>query len=171
MLNEFTALKRSLVHPARTTVAAVLSLFAARAVGLPEVFWAPISTLVVTQSTLGAGLTVAWQRWVGTALGCALGALLAIWFGASVIAYAIGLFGVGLFCAAVGLDKPAYRFAGITLTVIMFLMRAGPVWMTAVHRFVEVSVGIVVGVIVLALWPEPPEARKARGHGRKHLAK
>jgi hypothetical protein len=36
---------------------------------LPEAYWAPITTLVITQSSLGATLTVSWQRFVGTALG------------------------------------------------------------------------------------------------------
>jgi len=34
------------------------------------------------------------------------------------------------------------------------------VWVTAFHRFAEVSVGIAVGVIVIALWPENPANKK-----------
>ncbi len=151
---QLTWLKKSLVHPARTTIATVLSLLAARAVGLPEVYWAPISTLIVMQSTLGAAVTISWQRWVGTALGSAAGALLATCFGPSLIAFAVGVFGTGLLCAALRLDRPAYRFAGITLTVVMLVAHAAPVWVMAIHRFAEVSLGIAVGVIVTALWPE-----------------
>jgi uncharacterized membrane protein YgaE (UPF0421/DUF939 family) len=166
MSNKLASLKKSLVHPAKTAVAAVLSLLVARVVGLPEVFWAPISTLIVTQSTLGTGLTVSWQRWVGTALGSAAGALLAIRFGTSVIAFGAGLFGLGLFCAAVRLDKPAYRFAGIALTVVMFVTHVEPVWVVALHRFIEVSVGIAVGLVVLVVWPTP-ETGQAAGERQK----
>jgi uncharacterized membrane protein YccC len=147
-------LKKRLVHPARTTMAALLSLLAARVVGLPEVYWAPITTMVVMQSTLGAALTISWQRWVGTALGSAAGALLATCFGTSLIAFGAGVFGTGLLCAALRLDKPAYRFAGITLTIVMLVAHAESVWVMALHRFAEVSLGIAVGVVMTVLWPD-----------------
>ncbi|MGO8926845.1 MAG: FUSC family protein [Limisphaerales bacterium] len=69
-----------------------------------------------------------------------------------------------MLCAALRLDRPAYRFAGITLTVIMLVAHAEPVWMMAIHRFAEVSLGIAVGVIVTILWPEqqPPPGVKGR---------
>jgi len=35
----------------------------------------------------------------------------------------------------------------------------GPAWVIAAHRFAEVSIGIAVGLIVTALWPE-----KKSGH-------
>ena len=153
------SLKKSLAHPARTTIAAVLALLAARALGLPEVYWAPISAMVVMQSTLGATLTISWQRLAGTALGSAAGALLAACFGPSLIAFAAGVFGLGLLCAALRLDKPAYRFAGITLTIIMVVAHAAPAWVVAIHRFVEISVGIVAGLLLSALWPEQETKR------------
>ena len=62
-------------HSARTAVAAVVSLFVARWVGLSESYWAAITTLVVMQSTLGAALPISAQRLAGTALGAAVGAL------------------------------------------------------------------------------------------------
>jgi hypothetical protein len=52
------------VHSARTAVAAVASVLVARLFRLPEAYWAPITTLVITQSSLGAALTVSWQRLV-----------------------------------------------------------------------------------------------------------
>jgi len=151
---QLAALKKSFVNPAKTTIAAVLSLFAARVWGLQEAYWAPISAIVVMQSTLGAALTVSWQRLVGTALGSAAGALLSICFGTNIAAFGAGILVMGLLCAALRLDKAAYRFAGITLTVIMLVVRAEPAWAAALHRFYEVSLGILVGVIVTALWPE-----------------
>jgi uncharacterized membrane protein YccC len=55
-----------LVHSARTAVAAVVSVLVARLFRLPEVYWAPITTIVITQSSLGAALKVSWKRFVGT---------------------------------------------------------------------------------------------------------
>lgn len=153
-IQQHASLKKSLVHPARTTIAAALSLLVARVLGLPEVYWAPISTLIVMQSTLGAALTISWQRLVGTALGSAVGALLAACFGPSLIAFCAGVFGMGLLCASLRFDRAAYRFAGITLTVVMLVAHTESVSQIAIHRFAEVALGIAVGVIVTALWPE-----------------
>ena len=55
----------------------MISLIVARLFHLPEDYWAAITTLVILQSTLGAALTVSEQRFAGTALGAAAGALLA----------------------------------------------------------------------------------------------
>ena len=152
----FASLGKSFVNPARTAIAAALSLLIARALGLPEAYWAPISTIIVMlQSTLNAALAVSWQRLVGTALGSAVGALLSACFGTSLVAFAAGIFGVGLLCAALRLDGAAYRFSGITLAVIMLVAHAEPAWVAAIHRFYEVSLGILVAVIVTLLWPAP----------------
>ena len=142
------------MNPARTTVAVVLSLLVARIWGLPEAYWAPISTMVVMQSNLGAALTVSWHRLAGTALGSTAGALLATCFGPSLVAFGVGIFVMGLLCAALRLGRPAYRFAGIALAVVMLVARSESAWVAATHRFCEVSLGIVIGVIVVALWPE-----------------
>jgi uncharacterized membrane protein YccC len=162
-----SSLKKNLAHPARTTIATVLALLAARVLGLPEVYWAPISTLIVMQSNLGTALTISGQRLAGTALGSLAGALLVTGFGPSLPAYAAGIFALGLICDLLRLDRPAYRFAGVTLTVVMLIAHAHEtVWVTAFHRFAEVSVGIAVGVIVIALWPDSP-ASGEKTHSQK----
>src|SRR5271157_588164 len=56
----------TVVHSVRTAVVAVASLLAARLFRLPQMYWAPITTLVITQSSLGAALAVSGQRFVGT---------------------------------------------------------------------------------------------------------
>jgi uncharacterized membrane protein YccC len=65
------------VHSVRTAVVAVASLLAARLFRLPQMYWAPITTLVITQSSLGAALAVSGQRFVGTALGAIVGGIVA----------------------------------------------------------------------------------------------
>jgi uncharacterized membrane protein YccC len=95
------------------------------------------------------------------------GALLVTGFGPSLPAYAAGIFALGLICDLLRLDRPAYRFAGVTLTVVMLIAHAHEtVWVTAFHRFAEVSVGIAVGVIVIALWPDSP-ASGEKTHSQK----
>ena len=150
-----------LAHAARTTAAAVISLMVARVAGLPEAYWAAISTVVVLQSTLGAALAISTQRLIGTGLGAVVGALLAARFGSSVIAFGAGLFAMGFLCAAFHLDRAAYRFAGITQAIVMLVARKENSWIIALHRFLEVSLGIAVALVLVALWPERPAAATA----------
>ncbi|MGC2080135.1 MAG: hypothetical protein WA728_29790 [Xanthobacteraceae bacterium] len=53
------------------------------------------------------------------------------------------------------IDRNAFRYAAIMLAIVMLVARAEPAWMIAVHRFLEISVGIAVGVLLTAVWPEP----------------
>jgi len=141
-------------HSIRTAIAATASFLVARLFGLPEAYWASVTTIVVTESTLGAALKVSEMREAGTVLGALAGAILAKWFGPSALVFACGVFVLGLICASLRLDRSAYRFAGITLAIVMLIARAEPPWVVALHRFFEVSLGIVVGLAMAAVWPE-----------------
>jgi uncharacterized membrane protein YgaE (UPF0421/DUF939 family) len=144
-----------LMSSARTSVAALLSLLLARnMLRLPEFYWAPISTIVVLLSTINP-LTLAWQRFAGTALGAALGALIATFFHSTWLVYAIGIFVCGIVCGVLRLAA-AYRFAAITLTIVLLIAHARPPWIVAAHRFVEVSLGIAVALAVTEVWRIPP---------------
>jgi uncharacterized membrane protein YgaE (UPF0421/DUF939 family) len=135
-------------------VAAVASVLVARLFRLPEAYWAPITTLVITQSSLGAALTVSWQRLVGTALGAVVGTIAASLFGPSLLVFGTGAFLLGPLCAITRSDRSAYRFAGVTLAVVLLIPRADPAWQIAFHRFAEVSIGIAVALILAVAWPE-----------------
>jgi len=141
-------------HSVRTAVAAVASLLVARTARLPEAFWAPITTLVITQSSLGAALAVSWQRFFGTALGAIAGALVASRFGPHAAVFGVSVFLLGLLCVLVRADRSAYRFAGITLALVLLIPRADPPWKIAFHRFAEVSIGIAMALLLAAIWPE-----------------
>src|ERR1700686_3670878 len=80
----------SLLDSLRTTFAAVVAMLLARILKLPEYYWAPISTIVIIQSTIPPR-TLGWQRFVGTALGAVLGAALATFFSPSAWVYALGI--------------------------------------------------------------------------------
>jgi uncharacterized membrane protein YccC len=144
--------RRALVHSARTAVAAVLSLVVARALGLPEAYWSTITTLIIMQSTLGAAWTVSEQRLAGTAVGAVMAGVLTTYFGSNLMAFALGVFALGLTCAALRLDD-AYRLASVTLAIVMLIARPEKAWIVAAHRFVEVAVGIAVGLALTAVWP------------------
>jgi uncharacterized membrane protein YgaE (UPF0421/DUF939 family) len=135
-------------------VAALASLLMARLFRLPEAYWAPITTLVITQSSLGAALAVWWQRFVGTALGAVAGAIAASYFEPHALVFACSVLFLGLICGLLRSDQAFYRFGGITLAIVMLVPRAGPAWQIAFHRFAEVSIGIGVALVLTVVWPE-----------------
>jgi uncharacterized membrane protein YgaE (UPF0421/DUF939 family) len=136
----------AIVDSARTAIATLVSLLVARALKFPEYYWAPISTIIIMQSSIQP-VKGAWQRFVGTALGAALGAAIASYVGRSATVYAVGIFVCGIL-AAVSRSWSAYRVAAITFSIVVLISR-GPAWVFAWHRFLEVSVGIAVALVAL----------------------
>jgi uncharacterized membrane protein YccC len=143
-----------LAHSARTALATAGSFAVARSFKLPEAYWASVTTIVVMQSTLGAAWAVSRQRLIGTALGAGLGVLLAGYFKPGILVFGAATFGLGLVCAVLRLEQSAYRFAGVTLAIILLIARPQAPWITGLHRFFEVSLGIVVALVFTALWPQ-----------------
>jgi len=152
----------ALMHAARTAVAAVGSVLLARVFRLPEAYWAAITTLVITQSSLGAALAVSWQRFVGTALGAAVGAVVASRFEPHVVVFGASVFLLGLLCAVARTDRSAYRFGGIALAIVLLVPHTEAAWRVAFDRFAEVTIGIVVALIMTVVWPESEETAAAK---------
>src|SRR5215467_5724515 len=115
-----------LVHSLRTAVACVVSLLVARLFRLPEAYWAPITTIVITQSSLGAALAVSWQRLVGTTVGAVIGATVASYFGPHPLAFGAGVFVLGLIRVVTRSDLTVYRFGGVALAIVLLVPRTGP---------------------------------------------
>jgi uncharacterized membrane protein YgaE (UPF0421/DUF939 family) len=129
-------------------------MLVARSLKLPEFYWAPISTCVILLSPSDP-LSVAWQRFAGTALGAAVGALIATYLHPNWMVYGAGIFVCGILCPILRIGT-AYRFAAITLTIVLLIAHTRPPWIIALHRFAEVSLGIAVAVLVTTAWPESP---------------
>ena len=83
-------------------MAAVVSNLVARLFGLPKACWAPITKLVITQSSLGAARKVSWEGVVGMVLGGVLGAIAGSYVGSSVLVFGMGVFFLGLLSAQIG---------------------------------------------------------------------
>jgi uncharacterized membrane protein YccC len=145
--------REALLHSLRTTVAAVLSLMLARALKLPEFYWAPISTIVILLSPSDP-FTLAWQRFAGTALGAVVGAIIATYFPINWMVYGAAILVCGIVSALLRLGG-AYRFVAITLTIILLIAHAAPPWIVAYHRFIEVSLGIAVALALTKIWRLP----------------
>lgn len=148
----------TLLHAARTAVAAVVSYLVARLFHLSEAYWAPIATLIAMQPTLSAALPGSAQNFTGTAIGALLGAVTALYFPGNVLAFGVDILIVGMLCTVLRIERSAHRFAGVTLVIVMLVTRSTSASSAAMHRFIEVSLGIAVGLILSAVWPEsPPE--------------
>jgi uncharacterized membrane protein YgaE (UPF0421/DUF939 family) len=145
----------SVTHSTRTAVAAVVSLLLAEFMRLPEGYWAGITTLAVMQSTTEAGLPIAVQYFAGTMVGAVVGGWAGGHFPGNALAFGVCAFLVGVLLVPFRLDRGAYRTASITLAIVM-LVRWHSGWTVAVHRSLEVFLGISVGLVVTALWPERP---------------
>jgi uncharacterized membrane protein YccC len=148
-----------LLHAVRTALAATASLLIARLVKLPEAYWAAVTTIIVMQSTLGAAWAISKQRLAGTAVGALLAAALAIYAGTQWGFYCSAILAAGMICVVFGIGRNAFRYAGITVTIVMLVPRTHSYWVIALHRFIEISLGIAVGLAITALWPEPNPAK------------
>lgn len=151
-----------LVTSTRTTLATVVSLLLARLLKLQEFYWAPISTIVILLSTIDP-LALAWQRFAGTALGAVAAAAIATyarqhWTASNWGIYGAGIFLCGILSSVLRLG-PAYRFAAITLTIVLLVPHNNPPWTVAMHRFIEVSLGIAVALLVTVTWPQPSASK------------
>jgi uncharacterized membrane protein YgaE (UPF0421/DUF939 family) len=102
----------------------------------------------------GDAIDASIERIVATAFGAFAGALEANFFKANLIAFAVAVFLLGLLSIPFRLEKTAYRYASITLAIIVLIPRTAPPWAVALHRFIEVSVGILVALAIVAFWPE-----------------
>jgi len=145
----------SLMNAARTAIATLISLMLARMLKLREFYWAPISTIVILLSTINP-LAGSWQRFVGTALGAALGALIATFFRVNWAIYGAGIFICGILCAALRINE-SYRIAAITLSIVLLITHGDAPWIVALHRFIEVSIGIAVALLITTVWKVPQQ--------------
>ena len=146
-----------LEHSARTALVAMASLLVARFFRLQESYWAPITTLVITQSTLGAAFAVSWQRFVGTILGALVGGFAASCFAPRLLVFGSCVLILGLLYPLVRADRSAYRFAGVALCIVLLVPRSTSAWRVALDRAVEVSIGIAVALLFAIVWPEGEE--------------
>jgi hypothetical protein len=70
------------------------------------------------------------------------------------VVYGAGIFVCGIVCSFLRLVS-AYRFAAITLSIVLLIAHQRPPWIVASHRFVEVSLGIVLSLLAAEVWRVP----------------
>jgi uncharacterized membrane protein YccC len=135
----------------KTSGAAMVSLYASRILNFPEGYWAAISSIIVMQSDLGATLRTSWVRLAGTAIGAVVGGGAMALLGPHHWSFGIAVMVAILICA--WLDRwESYRFAGVTVAIVMLVGHHGAPFVVALHRFLEVSLGIVIALVTLLIW-------------------
>ena len=128
------------------------SFLVAELIGLPEAYWAAITTLIVVGSPATA-ISISAQYFAGTAVGAAVGGWAGTHFPGNVFVFGACILGIGILFAPLRVERSAYRYSSITLAIVM-LVPSHTGWIAAFHRFLEVSVGIAVGLAVTTIWPE-----------------
>ena len=137
----------------QTAAAGVLAMYLSRYLGLPEGYWAAITAVIVVQASLGAALKESWVRVAATAIGAAVAIPVVAYFGRSLLIFGVALLATVLLCSALRLTA-GLRVAATTVAIIMLIPPPGAPWESGVHRFLEVSFGIVVALVVAKfVWP------------------
>ncbi len=137
-------------HAAKTGFAAALAYYTAHFLGLPESYWAAISATIVMYSDLSSTMKASGFRLIGTAIGVSVGGAFAALFGERLWAFGLAVFITVLVCGLLGFAEAA-RLAGVAVAIVMLASRPGHPWTVALHRFLEVSFGIVIAVLVSAV--------------------
>jgi uncharacterized membrane protein YccC len=156
--------RRLLLDAAKTALAAALSWWFARSLGLPDGYWGSISAVIVLQSNVGATVTASRDRVIGTIIGAILGFSFSL-FGTLPWNYILAVIAAIVICGLLGL-RASSRLAGVTITIVMLVHQQGPRWGLPLARVSEVALGIVIALAVSTLiFPD-----RARLHLRDGLA-
>ncbi|HVI61080.1 MAG TPA: FUSC family protein, partial [Bradyrhizobium sp.] len=146
-----------LILALRVTVAALSALALAQALHLRLPLWAVLTSLIVTQMSLGRSVKVATDYLLGTFGGVAYGGALAIliphdneWALLAVLALAVAPLA---FIAAFRANFNVLPVTAIIVLLVPSMQHVSPA-VSALDRVLEVTVGGVVGFIVSFLvWP------------------
>lgn len=135
-----------LIQGFHTAIAAVLAFWLGNRLGLVESYWASISAIVVMQSEYKATMYSSFDRLVGTSIGAVLGWSCARYWNGHIAIYGIAIFFSTFICWALRLGTSG-RVCGITVSIITLVVHGGgQVSFIALHRFMDVSLGIFVAL-------------------------
>ena len=146
----------------RMTVAGLLSFAAAHLLQTPQTYWAVLTAVIVTQTSVGGSLKATLDRLISTLGGAGWGVAVTAAIPhsgvvATGIALAVGLVPLSLLVAF----RPSYRVAPVTAAIVLLGHPvSGEVINTAFDRVFEIGLGSIVALAV-ALTLSPVRAHKA----------
>jgi hypothetical protein len=135
----------------RVTVAAMVALAIALALGLKLPLWAVLTSIIVTQMSVGRSLKATRDYMIGTLGGAVYGAAVAILIPHSgegaLLAVLVLAVAPLAFASAI---NPSLNAATVTAIIVLLLpvMNHGDVLDSAIDRVLEVTVGAVTGLLV-----------------------
>jgi uncharacterized membrane protein YccC len=137
----------------KTAVAGCVAMYFARLLRLPEPYWASISAMIVMQANLGAAVQQSWIRFAATAVGAAVSIPFVAFAGQSLPGYGVAVFITCVLCGVLHL-LDGLRLAAVTVAIVMLIPHTGHPWAPALERFLAVSFGILVALLVAEFfWP------------------
>src|SRR5277367_1821370 len=131
----------------KTALAGCFAMYFASLLRMPQPYWACISAMIVMQANLGAAVKQSWIRLAATAVGAAVSIPFVAYFGQNLVAFGVAVFVTVLLCTVLHLQD-GLRLAAVTIAIIMLVPHTGHAWAPALNRFLEVSLGILVALLV-----------------------
>ncbi len=112
--------------------------------------WCVLSAIIVSQANLGKTLKAGQDRFLGGLIGCFLGSLFTVLYGATVVTLGVSVALTVMICAFLNLQD-AIRIASLSVAVVMLSWanhtEFSP-WAFGFFRFLDSVIGIVVAVLV-----------------------
>ncbi len=136
----------------RATIAGIVTYLLAEQFALPNGYWAVLTAVLVVQATLGASLSVAVDRALGTLAGGVVGVAGAMLAGKSPLETLLVL-SVALFiAAALAARSTSFKLAPVTVVIVMLAHPADVApWLSGLTRVAEIALGGVVGLLCAIL--------------------
>jgi uncharacterized membrane protein YccC len=155
----------------RMAAAALLSFAAAQLLSVVQVYWAVVTAVVVTQTSLGGSLKAVLDRLAGTIGGAFWGVAVTValphrGIGMTLLALAVALVPLSLLVAF----RPGYRVAPLTAAIVLLgRFGEGGVVTAAFDRVIEIGLGSVVALAVALALPRARAHRLLLAAGRDAL--
>ena len=145
----------------QSSLSAAVTFFIIRTFGLPEMFLALLSAVLVVEPSIGNSINHAKGRILATIVGSLIGFAFV-----SIIPYGYGTIlslVVTMFVMnAVASFKPSWRY-GVVASVAISLGSEKDALQISIDRLIAIGIGIVVGLLVTAvIWPEKSSSRAGK---------
>ncbi|MFG1416218.1 FUSC family protein [Xanthobacter sp. V0B-10] len=136
----------------KAAVAALVSYGLAYGLKLPNGYWAVLTAILVVQSTIGASLSVAVDRTLGTVVGGVAGVAAATLAGPSTVLTFVALGGAVILTSTLAAKHSSFKLAPVTAVIVLLSdpSHVDP-WISGLHRVLEIGIGGVVGVLCALL--------------------
>jgi uncharacterized membrane protein YgaE (UPF0421/DUF939 family) len=131
----------------KTALAGCLGMYFASLLQMPQPYWAAISAMIVMQINLGAAVKQSWIRFAATAVGAAVSIPFMAVPGHKLLVFGVAVFVTIVLCTILHLED-GIRLAAVTIAIIMLVPNTGRPWVPALNRFLEVSFGILIALVV-----------------------